>query len=118
MLAPSAGLSEPGLAISESGRSLTNRYSRLEELSIDPSRDELIELDRELDDFEKSMRAVAAELSISQLRATLPSFLLSHHTALLDLLDVLIGKDSIDLEGATDRIGAIDYLVTLLCLGN
>ena len=114
VLSPS-GLTERGLTISESGRSITDRIKQLKESQDECSQEDLKGLDQRLSEFESSMRGVAAEISVAQLRSTLPNFLVNDRPGLLDLLDVLIGSDPTEFEKATDRIGAIDYLMTLLC---
>jgi hypothetical protein len=110
-----SGRSERGQTISESGRGIADRIKELKETQGEPSHENLKDLDQRLSEFESSMRGGAAEVSVAQLRSTLPSFLANDRAGLLDLLDVLIGSDPTEFEKATDRIGAIDYLMTLLC---
>ncbi len=114
VLAPS-GISDKGIEISELGRALTDRLAGLQDRGDALCTTELAEIDVQLDAFEASMREVAGDVPISQLRSTLPAYLMSNRAGLLDLLDVVIGHDPSTFEIPNVRIGAIDYLITLLC---
>lgn len=114
VLAPS-GFSEHGLEISEAGRALTARLRQIQQTGGEVTPSVLQEIDARLDEFETSMRNVARNVSVRQLRSTLPAQQTSDRVGLLDLLDVLIGNDPSDFEAVAGHIGAIDYLITLLC---
>ena len=114
VLAPS-GFSEHGLVISEAGRALTARLTLVQQTGADLTPSDLQEIDAKLEEFETSMRIVARDISVSQLRSTLPAQRTSNRNGLLDLLDVLIGHDPSNFEVVSLHIGAIDYLITLLC---
>jgi hypothetical protein len=115
VLAP-VGFSEYGVRISEVGRVLTDRLGRIQQTGEEVTDSGLCDINEQLDEFEGSMRHVARDVSVAQLRTTLPSALRAcGRDGLLDLLDVLIGNDPSDFTTATSHIGAIDYLITLLC---
>lgn len=113
-LAPSA-VSETGHAIAAAGRDLTQRLSQAR-----GDRDSLAPpgqggIDAALDAFESSMRALARSVPVPQLRSTLPGRLSSDRRSVLDLLDLLLGAGLHSDPDWNDRIGTIDYLITLLC---
>jgi len=115
VLAP-LGFSEQGVRISEVGRVLTDRLARIRQTGEEVTPSGLWDINEQLNEFEASMQDVVRDVSVAQLRSTLPSALRAcGREGLLDLLDVLIGKDPSDFETATGHIGAIDYLITLLC---
>ncbi len=113
-LAPSA-VSETGQAIAAAGRALTQRLSqtRHERDSLAPA--DQGGIDAALDAFESSMRALARSVSVPQLRSTLPGRLSSDRRSVLDLLDLLLGAGLRSDPDWGNRIGTLDYLITLLC---
>lgn len=113
-LAASA-LSEAGRRISDSGRELTQRLAEARREGGATADAALAAIDRGLDAFESAMRALAREVPVAQLRSTLPGRLASDRRSVIDLLDLLLG-DVLPADGGfADRIGAVDYLITLLC---
>ena len=115
VLAPSA-LSEDGQRIAGIGRNLTARIDALgQDRSVSPDQ-EGQDIDRELEAFETSIRTIAARVPVSQFRSTLPGHLPGNRQGLLDLLDILIGPGIEELEPGPCHPGAIDYLITLLCI--
>ncbi|MEZ4292899.1 MAG: hypothetical protein R3E53_21150 [Myxococcota bacterium] len=114
VLAPS-GVGGSGPEIAATGRAVTEYASRLMNAAAGAIDAELSGFDALLDEFEDSMRRLAATVPIPQLRSTLPGFVETDRRGLLDLLDVFLGT-SLDEERSSDgRIFAIDYLITLLC---
>jgi hypothetical protein len=79
---------------------------------------ELDELDGRIDAFEREMRDVALDVSLAQLRSTLPERAERKRRSVLDLLDLLLGAEIDGLDGTESRILVIDYIVTLLCTTN
>jgi len=75
----------------------------------------LEKLDPRLDSFEHEMRSMAEMVPVGQLRLALPTHVVENRRGVLDLLDLLLGAETLRLEGTARRIGAIDYLITLLC---
>ena len=114
VLAP-AGVGQSAEEIAEAGRLLTDHLSRSVKQDGDPASEQLAEIDDLLCEFEASIRRVATGLKVAQLRSTLPDRRSSDRRGLLDLLDVLIGEDGAHEASDSLPIGAIDYLVTLLC---
>ncbi len=114
VLAP-AGVSESGDEVAASGRALTEHLARITESRSDFTPDALVGVDNLLAEFETTIRRVALEIPIAQLRSVLPRFRETHRRGLLDLLDVLIGEDPTGSNSIEARIGVVDYLVTLLC---
>jgi len=114
-LAPSS-LSTEKVDVAETGRALSERL--LELASIEGPTTEpaaLDEMDARMDELESAMRAIALKVPVVQLRSTLPERLGSDRRNVLDLLDLMLGAEIEGLEGTSSRIGAIDYLITLLC---
>ncbi len=113
-LAPSA-VSETGHAIAAAGRDLTQRLSQAgrERDSLAPAGQDGI--DAALDAFESSMRALARGVPVPQLRSTLPGRLSSDRRSVLDLLDLLLGAGLHGDPDWSNRVGTLDYLITLLC---
>ena len=102
--------------IAETGRSLNEELKKL--ASQDPSSGGATgfeEIDARLDTFEREMRAIAFEVPVAQLRATLPERVALDRRGVLDLLDLMLGAEIEGLGGTEERIAAIDYLITLLC---
>lgn len=113
-LAPSA-LNDEGRALSHAGRELTRSLSEAQRAPSPLAPSALARLDEDLEHFERSMRTLARSLPVSQLRSTLPGRLARERGSVLDLLDLLLGG-TLDEHGQwADRIGTIDYLITLLC---
>lgn len=113
-LAPSA-LTDEGRAIADLGRELTQRLAEARRAN-DALGDEALEaLDYALDGFEASMRRLAVGVPIAQLRATLPARLGSDRKSVLELLDLLLAELDASAADWANRIGTIDYLITLLC---
>lgn len=113
-LAPSA-LNDEGRALSHAGRDLTRRLTDAHRTPAPVAASALARLDADLESFECSMRTLARSLPVSQLRSTLPGRLARERGSVLDLLDLLLGG-TLDEGGEwADRIGTIDYLITLLC---
>lgn len=114
-LAPSA-VSAAGREIADSGRELTQRLSlvKREANALTPSA--LAQIDASLDGFESAMRRLACGVSVAQLRSTLPGRLNHDRRSVLDLLDLFLGDGISEAESElAGRIGAIDYVITLLC---
>jgi hypothetical protein len=74
VLAP-VGFSEYGIRISEVGRVLTDRLGRIQQTGEEVTASDLCDINEQLDEFEGSMRHVARDVSVAQLRTTLPSAL-------------------------------------------
>lgn len=100
--------------IAEAGRALTEKLTRISRTRSDVSDAALVSIDERLGRFEAEIRRVATELSVAQLRSTLPALRSTDRRGLLDLLDVLIGEAPHQPDAISSRLGAIDYLVTLL----
>jgi hypothetical protein len=66
-------------------------------------------VDWELDDFSRELLSLVSELSMSQLRATLPALQARNPDELLALLDVCIT----DERNISRRLSLLDYLITL-----
>ena len=66
-------------------------------------------IDWELDDFSRELLSLVSELSMSQLRATLPALQARNPDELLALLDVCIA----DERNLSRRLNLLDYLITL-----
>ncbi|MBK7950796.1 MAG: hypothetical protein IPK00_19075 [Deltaproteobacteria bacterium] len=113
-LAPSA-LNEEGRALSHAGRELTGSLTEAQRAPSPLAPSALARLDEDLERFERSMRTLARSLPVAQLRSTLPGRLARERGSVLDLLDLLLGG-TLDEHGQwADRIGTLDYLITLLC---
>lgn len=76
------------------------------------------ELDSRLGELEALMRASALRIPVHQLRSMLPRHAQDDRQGLLDLLDLLLGAEVEALAGVEARIPALDYLITLLCIGD
>lgn len=113
-LAP-AGPVEDAEEIGATGRALTDHLSNLVDSRSDVSSAALTGIDNLLSEFETSIRHVATAIPVAQLRSTLPAQAETDRRGLLQLLDVLVGQGFGDPGAVIDRIGMIDYLVTLLC---
>lgn len=101
--------------VGATGRALTRHLSTIAESHSDVSPSALTGIDNLLAEFETSIRHVATQLPVAQLRSALPCARDEDRAGLLDLLDVLIARGPADDFGLDERIGAVDYLVTLLC---
>ncbi len=113
-LAPSA-VTEAGREIAEAGRALTRRLAEASREPAPPSAIALAQIDTALDAFESTMRRLACGVAVAQLRATLPGRMSNDRRSVLDLLDLMLGDGIDDLQRLSDRIGTIDYLITLSC---
>jgi hypothetical protein len=114
LLAP-AGASTGAAEIGETGRAVTDHLQTIVSSRSDVTGAALIGIDTLLSEFETSIQHVATSIPVSQLRSSLPVCRESDRRGLLDLLDVLIAEDK-GLSGRIeDRIGPIDYLITLAC---
>ena len=114
VLAP-AGVVEDADEIGATGRALTEHLSTIVESHSDVSPKALSGIDNLLAEFETSIRHVATSVPVGRLRSALPGFRDEDRRGLLDLLDLLIAEGFPGNQGIGERIGAIDYLVTLLC---
>lgn len=114
VLAP-AGIGDAADEIAETGRAITEHLSTIAGSHSDVMPSALRSIDTLLLEFETSIRFMAMGLPISQLRSALPAARARNRRGLLDLLDVLLGDGAWDRSDVGERIGAIDYLVTLLC---
>lgn len=114
VLAP-AGLLAGGQPVAEIGALLSDHLSDLARRGC--SEDALVSVDAGLDEFARMMRAVAFQVPIAQLRSTLPAQVGTDRRGVLDLLDLLL-ETEIEIDEAPDRVGAVDYVITLLCLGS
>ena len=114
VLAP-AGIVEHADEIGATGRALTEHLSTIIDSRSDVSPSALAGIDNLLSEFETSIRHVATGVPVGQLRSALPGFRDEDRRSLLHLLDLLVGPDFAGASGIEERIGAIDYLVTLLC---
>jgi len=101
--------------ISETGLALSDHLSGIIRSHSDVSLEAVRSIDKLLKEFEHSIRHLATRIPLSELRASLPAYQESDRDGLLDLLDVMLGEDVQASKRVTDRIGAIDYLITLLC---
>ena len=98
------------------GRALNDALKRLvRKRSSDVDAAALWQLDLRLDSFEREMRAIASSVPIAQLRSTLPAGVVRDRRGVLDLLDLMLGAELAELDGTTERIPWVDYLITLLC---
>lgn len=113
-LAASA-LNDEGRTLSQIGRDLTQRLTEARRAPAPPDASALARLDADLDAFERSMRTLARGLPIPQMRSMLPGRLARDRASVLDLLDLLLGGRLDEGGRLAERIGAIDYLITLLC---
>ncbi len=113
-LAPSA-VTEAGREIAVAGRALTQRLAEASSAQAPPSVVALAQIDTALDAFESTMRRLACGIAVAQLRSTLPGRMANDRRSVLDLLDLLLGDGIDDARNLFDRIGTIDYLITLLC---
>jgi len=114
VLAPS-GLSDIAEEIAETGRAVTDYFVKLTRAQDQLDSKRLAGLDALIDEFDMSMRLTASRVPIPRLRSTLPAYLASHRSGLLDLLDVFIGSELEADRSSDGRIYAIDYMITLLC---
>ena len=80
--------------------------------------DSASEMDSRLQELEGAMRASALGIPIHQLRSILPRGGEHDRQGLLALLDLLLGAEVEELAGVEARIPALDYLITLLCIGD
>ena len=104
--------------VSDAGRGLGEDL--LELASRDPAGGDssaVSEIDSRLDELEAAMRASALRIPVHQLRSMLPRRVRQDRQGLLDLLDLLLGSEVEALEGVEARIAALDYVITLLCIG-
>lgn len=113
-LAPSA-VTEAGREIAVAGRDLTRRLAEAARDEAPPSAIALAQIDTALDAFESTMRRLACGVAVAQLRSTLPGRMSNDRRSVLDLLDLMLGDGIEDARNLSDRIGTIDYLITLLC---
>lgn len=113
-LAPSA-VTAAGREIAEAGRALTQRLAQAKREAGPLSSIALTQIDTALDAFESTMRRLACGVAVAQLRSTLPGRMGNDRRSVLDLLDLLLGDGIDDARELSDRIGSIDYLITLLC---
>ncbi len=104
--------------IGESGRALTDRISTIMNSRSDITPAALLRIDTLLVEFETSIRHLATSLRVSQLRAVLPAYRETNRKGLLDLLDISLGEGLGGRNSVADRIGLVDYLITLLCTSN
>jgi len=114
VLAPS-GLVENADEIGATGRALTDHLSAIVKSHSDVSDTGLAGIDNLLAEFETSIRHVATNVPVSALRSALPGLRGEDRRGLSDLLDLLIGDSYGSQDEIAERIGAIDYLITLLC---
>ena len=114
VLAPS-GLVENADEIGATGRALTDHLSAIVKSHSDVSDTGLAGIDNLLAEFETSIRHVATNVPVSALRSALPGLRGEDRRGLSDLLDLLIGDSYGSQDDIAERIGAIDYLITLLC---
>lgn len=114
VLAPSC-LSSTGREIVEAGRAAHQEIETLSQRSGGPDDTGALRASARIDGLETSICGVAFAIPIAQLRATLPTFLRSNRRGLLDLLDMLAGDAYESGEQLASKLGAIDYLITLLC---
>lgn len=77
----------------------------------------LPKLDKLLDATARELLALAFQVPVAQLRATLPARLAGERRGVLDLLDLMLLAEIENHEGAAGRISALDYLISLLCTG-
>lgn len=114
VLAPS-GLVENADEIGATGRALTDHLSAIVKSHSDVFDTGLAGIDNLLAEFETSIRHVATNVSVSALRSALPGLRDEDRRGLSDLLDLLIGDSYGSQDDIAERIGSIDYLITLLC---
>lgn len=113
-LAPSA-LTDAGRTISDAGRTLTQRLADASGAEAAPSPELLVAIDASLAEFESAMRQLALGVPITQLRSTLPARLGSDRRSVLALLDLLLDELDPTTSDWANRLGTLDYLITLLC---
>jgi hypothetical protein len=101
--------------VGDVGRTLSEDLTEL--FGKGPSSEELAAIDAQLDTLECEMRAVALKVPVVELRSTLPEQVAVDRRGVLALLDLILGAEIAGLSGTEERIGAIDYLITLLCIG-
>lgn len=111
------GFSTEDHYIVTTGRALSEELSQLAGLDIDSrSDDALPKIHSCLDSLECEMRTVAREVSLEQLRTTLPVQVREDRRSVLDLLDLMLASE-IDNPGTSSaRVATVDYVITLLCM--
>lgn len=114
VLATSAGSAEQQ-RIADTRRSLDDTLAKLAKQHPKAGERRFEKLDPRLDSFEHEMRSIAEKVPVAQLRSSLPERVVEDRRGVLALLDLLLGAETLRLEGTAARIGAIDYLITLLC---
>lgn len=108
-LAPSIMAKETGEA-DQTVRELRGRIGELAERSEDASEAELTSLDEALERYAQSLRVSLDQVSVAQLRSTLPDVESSQRGEVLALLDLVL-EDEAHLR---KRMAVADYLITLL----
>lgn len=104
--------------IGEIGRLLRDEIDELKRSGLLLRESGLVqEIDARIDAYEAEMRGVALEIPVSELRSMLPAQVTRNRRGMLDLLDLLLGGEA-DQPGALGhQLGAVDFLITLLCIG-
>lgn len=108
-LAPSIMAKETG-EVDQMVRELRSRLRELAERSGDASEAELSSLDEALERYAQSLRVSLDQVSVAQLRSTLPDVESSQRDEVLALLDLVL-EDETHLR---KRMAVADYLITLL----
>ena len=105
--------------IPEAGRAVNTELTALAALDFeDRDRSGLPKVDKLLQGIESEMRAMAFEVPVPELRATLSTQVSSDRRGILDLLDLMLATELEGHEGWAGRVSALDYLITLLCTGS
>ena len=113
VLAPS-GLCENDQEIAQSGLAVSKQFVEFARSPGQAETSELAGIDTLIDEFEHSIRLAASKAPLKKLRKALPDFLETDREGLLNLLDIFLGGEA-ETKTLSDRIYAIDYLITLLC---
>jgi hypothetical protein len=117
VLAPS-GLADGKEEIAEIGRELGEGIGAL--FAGEPAEGDgtaLEDVDGGCDAIEHEMREAALQITVGQLRATIPPQLEGDRPGVLNLLDLLVGTDGPREAAAPPRLPVLEYLICLLCTG-
>jgi len=115
LLAPAGA--DDASEIGATGRALTDHLSSIVASHSDITPTALLGIDTLLSEFETSIQHVATSLPVSELRSSLPRCGSTERRGVLDLLDVLLAENPHSKTSVSERIGAIDFLITLACTG-
>lgn len=113
------GLSTEDHYVVTTGRALSEELLRLARDHTDSrSDDALPKIHSCLDSLECEMRTIAREVSLEQMRNTLPVQVREDRRSVLDLLDLMLVSEIDNTDPSSARISTIDYVITLLCMND